>query len=342
MHLRNLHSKCIEVKYVYELVLKDTGQRQTHSPNSRRMVCSQKVFIVTGSARGVGHGIVERILKEGGRVAISDVLEDEGQKAAKALGKQYGKDMVTFIKCNVTDQQSFENLWDSTEGFFKAPVDVLVNNAGVTHMAGFEGCIDINLKGVMRGTYLALDRMGKTKGSGRGGQVVNVASFAGFNPGTDVETSSYFASKAGVVSLIKTIGNPDVLRAEGVRINGITMTYTDTEMLRKSKELFDSIVKSLGGEENLIPVSRIADAFHALVSKETNNGQVICIVPHTPLWYFRFHDKGTIAFWVMGAKILKRLCPGTTIMEPWQQGIYLFSVFVFVMFALKLLVWILL
>lgn len=205
------------------------------------MSFSKKVFIVTGSARGVGAGIAENILQNGGRVTITDVLDEVGKATTDRLAKLHGSDKVTYIHCDVTDQKSFESLWSETEKIFGSPVDVLVNNAGVFHNAGWQKCIDINLKGLMIGTYLALDRMGKTKGHGTGGQVINVASLAGYVEGPDAESSPYFASKAGVISLTKSIGNEFTFKSEGVRVNVICMAYTDTALFNKNKQLTDQV-----------------------------------------------------------------------------------------------------
>ncbi|TRY76711.1 hypothetical protein TCAL_07592 [Tigriopus californicus] len=301
------------------------------------MSFSNKVFIVTGSARGVGAGIAENILQNGGRVTISDVLNEVGLATTDRLAKLYGTEKVTFIHCDVTNQQSFESLWSETEKIFGSPVQVLVNNAGVFHNAGWEKCIDINLKGLMIGNYLALDRMGKTKGHGLGGQVINVASLAGFVAGSDAISSPYFASKAGVISLTKSIGNDLTLRTEGVRVNAICMGYTDTGLFNKNKQLNDQILEEVGGTKNLLPVSRIVDAFQVLMSNGKVNGRSLCVMANIPMWYYPRHDRQEIIFWACGAKLFKRLRPNAMVMEPWHQAVFFIGFQLFLFIALQTL-----
>jgi 3-oxoacyl-[acyl-carrier protein] reductase len=76
------------------------------------------------------------------------VAEDVGQEAAAELAKAHGGERVHFVRCDVTVEEQFRALWDASEAFFKAPVDVLVNNAGVNHTYGWRKCMDINIVSV--------------------------------------------------------------------------------------------------------------------------------------------------------------------------------------------------
>ena len=89
---------------------------------------------------------------------------------------------------------------------------------------------------VLFGTYLAFNRMGRSKGSGRGGLVINIASLAAIAPGNCVLESSYFASKAAVVGLTKTMGSKEVFREEGVQVKALCPFYADTNIVNDDKE----------------------------------------------------------------------------------------------------------
>ena len=74
--------------------------------------------------------------------------------------KIYGSKNVCFIKCDVTQEEEFKNLFDKAEEFFKVKcIDILVNNAGINTNLGWRKCMDVNIMGVMLGSEMALDRM---------------------------------------------------------------------------------------------------------------------------------------------------------------------------------------
>ena len=66
-------------------------------------------------------------------------------------------------RCNVTKQKDWEELWNHTEKTFAGKVQILVNNAGVNPSHGWKPCIDIMLYGVMIGSFMARERMGRLK-----------------------------------------------------------------------------------------------------------------------------------------------------------------------------------
>ena len=70
---------------------------------------------------------------------------------------------VTLNRCDVTKQNDWEKMWDHTEETFGGKVQVLVNNAGINPSVGWKPCIDIMLYGVMIGSFLARERMGRVK-----------------------------------------------------------------------------------------------------------------------------------------------------------------------------------
>ena len=67
--------------------------------------------------------------------------------------------------------------------FFK--VTLLVNNAGIGSQNAWEPCLDVMLKGVCRGVFLAIEKMSVSKGK-KGGRIINIASMAGLMEGTYV------------------------------------------------------------------------------------------------------------------------------------------------------------
>ena len=76
------------------------------------------------------------------------------------MKKQFGAHSVCFVKCDVTKEEEFKNLFDKAEEFFKVEcIDILVNNAGINTNLGWRKCMDVNILAVMMGSEMAMDRM---------------------------------------------------------------------------------------------------------------------------------------------------------------------------------------
>ena len=143
------------------------------------MDLNKKVVIITGSAQGLGKAFAERLLRDGGKVCISDVNKEKGQEALTELQKKFGVENVCFELCDVTIDEQFRNLFDIAENYFQVEcVDILVNNAGINTNYGWRKCMNVNIMAVMNGTEIALERMTK---SGKPCQIINTASMGNKN-----------------------------------------------------------------------------------------------------------------------------------------------------------------
>ncbi|MFG3257865.1 glucose 1-dehydrogenase [Streptomyces sp. NPDC048172] len=181
-----------------------------------------KVVVVTGGARGLGAAAAKAVVEGGGRVVLTDVLEDEGRATAEALG-----DAARFLRHDVTSEDDWRAVLDRTVSEFGA-VHGLVNNAGVTTggtleqetVEHFRKVIDINLVGVFIGMKTVQPLMLEAGG----GSIVNISSAAGLT--ALAMTGAYGASKWGVRGLSK-IGAVE-WSASGIRVNSVHpgMIYT--------------------------------------------------------------------------------------------------------------------
>jgi len=157
-----------------------------------------KTAIVTGAARGIGKGIAQLLAKEGANVAVTDILEDDGKKAAEEMKREGGK--AIFLKHDVTSEDSWDAVVKKVLSEF-GKLDIMVNNAGVqlikevaeTSLEEWRGLMSVNLDGVFLGTKHAIRAM---KESG-GGSIVNMSSVVGLIGRPD-GTAAYSASKGGV------------------------------------------------------------------------------------------------------------------------------------------------
>ena len=177
-----------------------------------------KTAIVTGAARGTGAAIARRFVEEGATVVVADVLDDRGAETATAIG-------ATYRHLDVTQEAD----WAAALGALGGPLDVLVNNAAVLHLAtidlttraAFERVLQVNLIGAFLGTQAALPALRASKGC-----IVNVGSIDSVH-GTAL-TSAYTASKFAMRGLTKVTALENA--HFGVRANIVCPAAGNREM----------------------------------------------------------------------------------------------------------------
>lgn len=186
------------------------------------------VAVVTGAASGVGRGLVARLAADGWHVAAGDIRTDELVRVADELG--WPDDRVRCCELDVRDAAAWEALLDAVEADW-GPVDLVANVAGVLRPgsvgalddADVDFHIDVNVKGVIRGTEAAARRM-RRRGSGH---VVNLGSLASIAPVPGL--ALYSASKFAVRSF--SIIAAYELRDTGVAVTCVCPDAIDTPML---------------------------------------------------------------------------------------------------------------
>ena len=178
-----------------------------------------KVAIISGGARGMGAAEAKLFAREGAKVVICDVLEDEGRQTEAQIN-EVGGDAV-FVKLDVTSQAEWENAVNTAvERFGK--LDILVNNAGIIVESTIEDMtvelwdrvMDVNAKGVFLGTKAAIPHMKRAGG----GSIVNISSISGII-GQDNVNAGYNASKGAVRIFTKAAAVQ--YAADNIRVNSI-------------------------------------------------------------------------------------------------------------------------
>jgi NAD(P)-dependent dehydrogenase (short-subunit alcohol dehydrogenase family)/rhamnose utilization protein RhaD (predicted bifunctional aldolase and dehydrogenase) len=112
-------------------------RRQIAKASANRGKVLNKVVIVTGGAQGFGGGIAESMMAEGANVVIADLNEEKGSEMASLLNKSAGKNAALFVKTNVSETPSVENLMAETVKNFGG-IDVFISNAGILRAGGLE------------------------------------------------------------------------------------------------------------------------------------------------------------------------------------------------------------
>ncbi len=162
---------------------------------------SGRIAVITGGASGIGFATARRLADEGMRLLLADIERGRLDAAVAELSERGAE--VDGAVCDVADRESVEALADRAWERFGG-CDLLFNNAGVavfgemsemTH-ADWQWDIDVDLWGPIHGVEAFVPRM---IDQGRGGHVVNTASFAGLVPNRGL--GAYTVAKYGVVAL---------------------------------------------------------------------------------------------------------------------------------------------
>jgi NAD(P)-dependent dehydrogenase (short-subunit alcohol dehydrogenase family) len=194
-----------------------------------------KVAIVTGAGSGIGRASAIRLATEGASVVVADV-DDSGARETVAQIEAAGGKTAT-LHADVTSIDDVQGMIDFAERTYGG-LDILHNNAGIitgpprwpdTDPQQSIRMLDINLRGVILGTQLALPAMRK-RGAGA---IVNTASMAGVGYGFP-PNPVYAASKGGVV--IFTASLAPLAGEANIRVNCVCPGIVDTPMFRRAAD----------------------------------------------------------------------------------------------------------
>jgi NAD(P)-dependent dehydrogenase (short-subunit alcohol dehydrogenase family) len=193
------------------------------------MRLANKLAAITGGAGGIGLAIAQRFAAEGAHVIMLDLLEENGEREARAI-RDAGAE-ATFMRLDVADEAAVNAVVEEIEAGI-APIDVLVCSAGVSGAPGpfyktsldvFERTLRINLIGPFLIGKAVAARM---VDANRAGSIINISSVGGQLGVAD--SWPYCTSKAGLDMLTKTMAL--ALAPHGVRVNAIGPGPTDSPM----------------------------------------------------------------------------------------------------------------
>lgn len=113
-----------------------------------------RTIIVTGAAQGFGEGIARELMAQGANIVVADLNEVTGAATAASLNESARNNRAIFVKTNVADMDSLQNLMKQTILSFGA-LDVFVSNAGVLRAGGLEAMTPENFEFVTKINYQA-------------------------------------------------------------------------------------------------------------------------------------------------------------------------------------------
>jgi NAD(P)-dependent dehydrogenase (short-subunit alcohol dehydrogenase family) len=217
-----------------------------------------KVALITGGARGIGTAQCKRMAEEGARVAVTDVLDDEGKPVAEEIRNNGGE--AEYWHLDVSDEENVKQVISDIVSKW-GKLDVLVNNAGIAGadkptdevtLEEWEQVQRINVRGVFLCTKHAIPRM---RDAG-GGSIINLSSIYGIIGAPDIPP--YHASKGAVREMSKVDA---VLYADDkIRVNSVHPGFVWTplvEDLAKRKDMtVDEFVEATAAKH---PIGRMGE-----------------------------------------------------------------------------------
>ena len=244
-----------------------------------RAFCSMqgRIAIITGSARGIGRAIAERLASLGANVVIADLQQETCQATAEEIAQSTGQ-RVLPIAINVTEAGSTQRMVEQTITTF-GKIDILVNNAGITRdtlimrmeEADWDLVLDVNLKGVFNCSKAVVRTMMKQ----RYGRIVNISSVSG--QAGQIGQTNYSASKAGIIGFTKALAREVASRQ--ITVNAVAPGFIPTFLTNTLPEdLKESILRytPLG---RMGKPEEVASAVAFLASEEAAyiTGQVLAV-----------------------------------------------------------------
>ena len=189
---------------------------------------SGRVAVVTGAGRGIGQRIAEVLAGNGAKVVALDL---EAPRHEGILG----------IACDVSDEASVDASFSEVEAEL-GPVSVLVLNAGIFPIVPFEETTlelwDRTLAVNLTGAFLCARRALPAMREARYGRVIGIGSSAG-KAGGARSVAAYAASKAGLMTLMKSIANE--YASFGITANALAPALIDTPMIADTRDLVSRI-----------------------------------------------------------------------------------------------------
>ena len=206
-----------------------------------------KIAVVTGGAVGIGRAACLQLAREGAKVAVTDIADEEGQKVVEKIAEFGGN--AKYWHVDTSDEDSVSSAFSNIAREFGS-INILVNNAGIagvnkpTHeitKAEWEKVIGVNVSGVFFCTKHAIPFMKKSGG----GSIINMSSIYGIVGAADLPP--YHASKGAVRLMSK---NDALFYAkDNIRVNSIHPGFIWTplveELARDSPEGVKAFRKQL-------------------------------------------------------------------------------------------------
>lgn len=187
-----------------------------------------KTVLISGASSGIGLHAAQSFAAAGAAVALASRRVDRMELAASELIAAGFRAAAIYL--DVTKPETIGRAFDAAEHQIGAPIDVLINNAGVLHAEIFTNQREVDIDRVfdtnLKGAFLVAQEAARRMILIKRGTIVNVASTAGLRAGSFM--ASYGASKAGLIHLSRTMALE--LAGKNIRVNVLCPGNIETDM----------------------------------------------------------------------------------------------------------------
>ncbi|ASF38545.1 3-hydroxybutyrate dehydrogenase [Halobacillus halophilus] len=247
-----------------------------------------KVVFITGAASGIGYEIGMEFAKNGAKVVLSDMNEKKVMEAATEV-TEAGYQAIG-LTCDVTKETELQEAIDKTVEQY-GRLDVLINNAGLQHVASIEEFptekFEFITKVMLVAPFMATKHVFKIMKKQGFGRIINMASINGLIGFAG--KSAYNSSKHGVIGLTKVTALEGA--EHGITVNAVCPGYVDTPLVRNQlqdlaanrgvslEKVLEEVIYPLVPQKRLLSVQEISDYTLFLASDKSKGvtGQAVVI-----------------------------------------------------------------
>ena len=218
-----------------------------------------KVAIVTGGASGLGRSSAILLAREGAKIVVTDLDEENGNKVVQQIIDDGGE--AIFIKQDVSEEDEWKKVIETTLKTF-GKLHILANAAGIAigknvedvTLSEWKKLLSINLDGSFLGNQYAIKAMKET---GEGGSIINFSSIEGLIG--DPNLAAYNASKGGVTIFTKSAALHCAKQGYGIRVNSIHPAYIWTPLVESLLKAQGNLEEGKKQLESLHPVGHLGE-----------------------------------------------------------------------------------
>ncbi|WP_286815084.1 SDR family oxidoreductase, partial [Maribacter sp. UBA849] len=218
-----------------------------------------KVAIVTGGASGLGESSAILLAREGAKIVITDVDDENGTKVVQDINNDGGE--AIFIKQDVSKEEEWKMVIETTIKTY-GKLHIVANSAGIgiggtvedVTLDDWKNLINVNLHGTFLGTQYGIKGMKET---GEGGSIINFSSIEGLIG--DPNLPAYNASKGGVTIFTKSAALHCAKQGYKIRVNSIHPAYIWTPMVENFLKAQGNVEEGKKQLESLHPVGHLGE-----------------------------------------------------------------------------------